>query len=136
MLEFWVPLKQMFTRFAVLVAVVAVAFVGFASPSVAGPAPEGSDPSVSVVNRHLATLLAPPPRQRPSAGVVQAGAPGLMTRPTNNASALFSPAILSIVSHFTKAEHLLHFQSHGLDANLWGALNGGPGVKIRYSFKF
>jgi hypothetical protein len=130
----------MFVRFAVLAAVTAIALSGAAAPSLAGPVPPASEPNVANVsnvalNRHLATLAASPSRQRPPSGVAAAGF-GLNTGPKTSPSMILSPAILSIVSRFTKAEHLLHFKSHGLDANLWGALNGGPGVKIRYSIKF
>jgi len=123
----------MYARIATLVTVIAVAFLTLASPSMAGPVPMGSDPSVTL-NRQLATLA--------QAGTIRKASPG--ERPVAGASAFapvrgkglsLSPAILSIAAHFTKAERLLHFQSHGLDANFWGALSGGR-VKLQYSVKF
>jgi hypothetical protein len=71
----------------------------------------------------------------PQPGAAVQSAPlELVSRPGR--SLLLSPAVLSIASRFTKAERLLHFQSRGLDANLWGALNGGRGVKINYVIRF
>jgi hypothetical protein len=116
--------------------VIAAALVGFAAPSVAGPAPQGSDPSVSAINRQLTALAQSPPSQRVPLGARPAAVPAAGAAPVRGKSLLLSPAILNLAAHFTKAERLLHFQSHGLDANFWGAFNGGRGMKVQYTFKF
>jgi hypothetical protein len=126
----------MIARLAVLVAVIAVALVGFVAPSVAGPAPQGSDPSVSAVNRTLAALAVSPGSQSVPLGVRPPAVPATAPASGHAKSLLLSPAIMTIAAHFTKAERLLHFQSHGIDANFWGAFNGGRGMKVQYTFKF
>jgi len=95
----------------------------------------GSDPSVMALNRQLASLAQSSAMRKPSA-VARPGASASAFVPERGKGLSLSPAILGIAAHFTKAERLLHFQSHGLDANLWGAFNGGRGMKVQYSFKF
>jgi len=98
----------------------------------------GSQPNVTALNRYLADLLV---RERPSARKPQpqapsAPAPGARfaaaTRPTHISVA---PFLLSLASRYNKAERLLDYQSHGFDADFWGALSGGR-VRLRYVVRF
>jgi len=132
----------MIVRFAA--AVIAVAVVAtLATPGQAAPAPEAASaavapvtgPDVASVNRHLAALIVAPSRQRPLVANHPATTANFAA-PRTSPARLLSPALLDIVSRYTKAEHLLHFKGHGWDANFWGAIANGPGVKVHYTIKF
>jgi hypothetical protein len=109
-------------------------------PQGALAAPTGSDQDVSTLNRHLAVLVEAPGRERPASAVTAQApaAPEILLQSGQKPTQPWqlTPAILAWATRYTHAERLLHFQTHGLDANLWGALNGGRGVRIKYVIRF
>jgi hypothetical protein len=132
---------EMNLRIASVAGLTAALLATATYPQVALAAPTGSDQDVSTLNRHLATLVDVPGREHPApaaAATSQAPAatpiPELGQKPTQ--AWQLTPAILAWATRYTHAERLLHFQSHGLDANLWGAFNGGRGVRIKYVIRF
>jgi hypothetical protein len=129
--------KDMSPR-SIAVAAFAILSIACVRPAAAAPTAPIGDPDVSAVNRRLATLVAEPSRPRGiQAGVMLAPGRSIALAPTNVGSFFLSPAVLSLAARFAKAEHLLHFQGrNGLDANLWGALNGGKGIRFRYVVRF
>jgi hypothetical protein len=97
------------------------------------PAVGTADAQVSTVNRRLAALVTAPNAR---AAQPRPGMPAIAVQPPGQASRLIAPALLEAAARFTKAERLLHIQSHGLDANFWGAFTGGRGMRVRYIIKF
>lgn len=126
----------MFARSAALVAVMIVAI---ACPSLAADTRSGPDPSVGTINRHLETIVDVSSTTHAAASEqpgppVNIGVTGIHQRPAP--PPLFGPTIMSMVAHFNSAERILHFKTHGLDANLWGVFNGGRGINVKYSVRF
>ena len=115
-----------------------VATVAFAAPAYASSTPQApgsAAPQMTEVNRRLAAIVVTPVRT----GRQTAQAPGpsaLQPSASRSPSSILTPALINAAARFTKAEHLLHFQGHGLDANFWGAFNGGRGVHVRYVIHF
>ena len=118
------------------IAVVAVlAAIALAHPSQALAAPTNGDARVVSVNRQLAALAATPPQAAPQTFQVRQPTAAAVAPPAGR-SILLSPAVLAMASRYTAAERLLHFQSHGFDANLWGALNSSRSIRIHYVVHF
>ena len=122
----------------IAVAAFAILTIACLRPAAAAPTSPIGDPNVNVVNRRLATLVAAPSRQQAvQAGTMLAPNRAVVLAPANAGSFFLSPAVLSLAARFSKAEHLLHFQGrNGLDANLWGAFDGGKGIRIKYVVRF
>lgn len=122
----------MLIRVAAAVIVVAVACTAKAFG-----APGSGDPNVTELNRHLATLATQPAQSK----AFESGAAPMLASPSNLSQRranllLLSPTILNLAARYSKAERLLHFQSHGFDANFWGALSSGRSIKLRYAIRF
>lgn len=106
-------------------------------PAFAEQSGQGSaaDARVTEVNQHLAALVATP--QRPSgASQRTTGLPSTTAVPNRSSTMILTPALIHAAARFTKAEHLLHYQAHGFDADFWGAFNGGRGMHVRYVIHF
>ena len=116
---------------AFTIASLALGTPAFAAPAVDSP----NDAQISELNRHLAAMVVVPHPVRAGLAGRPAGVPAFAPS-TNSSSRLLTPALLNAAAHFTKAEHLLHYQAHGLDANFWGAFNGGRGMHVRYVIHF
>jgi len=118
------------------VAVAVTALLCVRMPAVAAPnlATTGNA-RVMVINQRLASLVATeqPPARRPGA---PANAPGARFAAVTQAKPIhLAPLLLQLAGHYNRAERLLHFQSHGFDANFWGAVGGGR-LRLRYTIKF
>ena len=106
-------------------------------PALGDSAP-GGQPNVAALNRYLADLLVSerPSARKPRSQMQAFPAPGARfaaaTQPTHVSLA---PFLLSLASRYNKAERILHYQSHGFDADFWGALSGGR-VRLRYVVRF
>ena len=104
-------------------------------PAVAAPNQPVADGNVSLINQHLATLVAaeqPPTRH---SGVLAVN-PGRRFAAVTQARPIhLAPILLQLAGRYNRAERLLHFQSDGFDANFWGLVGRGR-VRLRYSVKF
>ncbi len=121
----------------VLALAFSIACLALRAPALAAPPPGAtdSDARVSALNNRLQAIATT--TRQPHGGFSQqpAGAPAF-AQPTSASARLLAPALLNAAARFTTAERLLHFQSHGLDANFWGAFNGGRGMHVRYVIHF
>lgn len=123
-------------------AAFAAAAIAFASaPAFAGSLPAtAGDASVAALNAHLATLVvtaqAQAQPQSRAAARASKGAPGARFANVAHARPVhLAPFLLELAGRYDRAERLLHYRSHGFDANLWGAVGGGR-VKFSYGVKF
>jgi len=124
------------TRHIVTVAAALVALsctripaLGSTTQAVAG------QPTVAAINQRLASLVATeqaPSRQHGP----RVSSPGARFAAVTQAKPFhLAPLLLELAGRYNRAERILHFQSHGFDANFWGALGGGR-VRLRYSVRF
>ena len=117
-------------------AVAVAAILCVTTPAVAAPNQSGeSDGSVTLLNQHLASLVAAeqPPARRPE---VRAGNPGTRLAIMTPARPIrLAPILLQLAGRYNRAEHILHFRSNGFDANFWGLVGRGR-VRLHYSVKF
>jgi hypothetical protein len=125
------------TRHIAAVTVAVAALLCISAPAVAQSNQSvGSDGSVTLINQHLATLVAgeqPPGRH---GGVLRAGNPGArFAAVTQSRPIHLAPILLQLAGRYNRAERLLHFQSNGFDANFWGLVGRGR-VRLHYSVKF
>ena len=109
------------------------------TPALAGALPvAGGDASVAVLNQHLATLVVaaqPQVPPKPAAGVPRNGSGARFVNVARSRPVHLAPFLLELAGRYNRAERLLHFKSHGFDANFWGAVGGGR-VKLSYGVKF
>lgn len=105
------------------------------TPALAGMIGAASDASVTVLNQRLATLVAGEQAPARRFGARAAGI-GPRFAPVAKAPTIrLAPFLIELAGRYNRAEHILHFQSHGFDANFWGLVGGGR-VRLHYSVKF
>jgi hypothetical protein len=106
--------------------------------SSASPAPTPTGDSMLVLNQQIATMLRPTVAPTPGQPPGQArrspfeGFSPRVAADRRQPDWLSSPTLLSIAARFTSAERILHYQHSGLDANFWGVLNRGRGIRVRF----
>lgn len=123
------------TRHVAAAAVAIAAFLCVTMPALAAPNQPASNGDDALINQHLASLVASeqPPVRRMGA---PANGPGTRFAAVTQAKPIhLAPMLLELAGRYNRAERLLHFQSHGFDANFWGAIGGGR-MRLRYSVKF
>ena len=117
-----------------------VALLGMSGPAFAGQSGQQSSAAearVTEVNQHLAALVETPQRSSGASSQRATGLPSTAAVPNRSATTqILTPALIHAAARFTKAERLLHYQAHGLDADFWGAFNGGRGMHVRYIIHF
>ncbi len=127
-------------RLASLMVPVAAFLCATAFPAFAD---QGDDHQLASINRRLSSLAAQPgvepsrplrdqvaPAQPPLAlGVQRAQSAGLQ-------AFLARPQVMHMVQYFHSVDRVMHYQGHGVDANLWGVFNRGRGISIRFSRRF
>ena len=110
------------------------------SPALSSPVLPANN-TTAEVNRRLAVMLATAPNPRAPQGSQAPGASAAASTPgvalaRTTPSRLLTPALLNLVARYTKAEHLLHIQRGGLDANFWNAFSREHSVHVRYVIHF
>ena len=93
------------------------------------------EPTVAVINQRLATLVATEQAPSRQPGPRTSGPGARFAAVTQAKPFHLAPLLLELAGRYNRAERILHFQSHGFDANFWGALGGGR-VRLRYSVRF
>jgi hypothetical protein len=129
-------------RLCPLVFSIAMLFAALGTPAWA----DSNTPDLSQINRKLSALAnqsMPATRsdidgQADGNSVHPRALPAITVRHTEpQALGSFVPAkLLKIAQQVQGADRLMHFRSHGIDANFWGVLNRGRGVNVQYSVKF
>jgi hypothetical protein len=126
----------MFVRAVTLTAIIIAWLLGNQSIAWGAPTPTGD--SIIVLNHQIASMILTanaqitvqpvgPPRptavQRLSPrSAVNQGKPDWLSNPT----------FLLMAARFTSAERILHFRHAGFDANFWGIVNRGRGIRVRF----
>jgi hypothetical protein len=123
----------MFTR-AVTAAAVTIIWILSVQPIAQG-APLPADGSIVALNRQLASMVLASPTPSP---VHPALVNGFLPRTAvdqRKPQWLSNPTFLALAARFTSAERLLHYRHSGFDANFWGIVNRGRGVRIGFSVR-
>jgi hypothetical protein len=129
----------MFTRAVNLIAATIMWLIWNQSIALGAPTPTGD--SILVLNQQIATMILPTTAPRPLQPLGAARhypLEGLSPRTAVDHSKpdwLSSPSLLSIATRFTSAERILHYRHAGFDANFWGVLNRGRGIRVRFFFR-
>jgi hypothetical protein len=98
------------------------------------PAPAG-EPNI-VLNRQLASMAFPPTRSSPiHPSALVASYPRTAVDQQRKPDWLSNPVFLTIASHFTSAERILHYRHAGIDANFWGVLNRSRTIRLGFSVR-
>src|ERR1700692_1829488 len=124
---------SMSIRAVILAAVIVSLPIWNQSIASAAPTPTG-DPLVAL-NQQIATMIRPAIAPRPiqPLGLARHSPfEGFSPRPAvdqRQQNWLSNPTFLSIAARFTSAERILHYRYAGFDANLWGVLNRGRGIR-------
>jgi len=129
--------------FCPLVFSIAILFAALGTPAWAA---DGNTPDLTQINRKLSALAnqSMPASRGDMAGQTDGNSDGPRTLPAITVRRAepqrlgsFVPAkLLKIAQQVQGADRLMHFRSHGIDANFWGVLNRGRGVNVQYSVKF
>jgi hypothetical protein len=126
----------MFVR-AITTTAVAIASLLIWNQSIARAAPPVGD-SIVILNHQIASMIltanAPLPVQpvvprRPTALEEFSPRTAIDHRTPDWVS---NPTFLMMAARFTSAERILHFRHAGFDANFWGVLNQGRGIRVRF----
>lgn len=129
----------MSARVSATYALAIAALLCASAPALAGVLPAaGGDASVAVLNQHLATLVVaaqPQALAKPAAGATHKVSGTRFVSVAQSRPVHLAPFLLELAGRYNRAERLLHFKSHGFDANFWGAVGGGR-VKFSYGVKF
>jgi hypothetical protein len=105
--------------------------------SIARAAPPVGD-SIVVLNRQIASMILMANASLPVQPVVPRRPTGLEAFSPRTAAAqhkpdwLSNPTCLIMAARLTSAERILHFRHDGFDVNLWGVLNQGRGIRVRF----
>lgn len=126
---------------ASLVVPVVALLCGTAFPAFAD---QGDDRQLASINRRLSSLAAQPDSQvtrsmRADQNVTDplSLALGVQRPPSAGLQAfLAKPQVMHVVQYFHSVDRVMHYQSHGVDANFWGVFNRGRGINIRFSRRF
>lgn len=127
---------------ASLVVPVLALLCGTAFPALAEPA---DDRQLASINRRLSSLAAQPESEAPRSMRADQNAPAEQApfalgiqRPHKAGLQAFltSPQMMHMVQYFHSLDRVMHYQSHGVDANLWGLFNRGRAISIRFSRRF
>lgn len=118
-------------------AIAIAAFLCATEPAFAGPAPAiGGDANVAVMNQRLATLVtAAQPLQTKAVAAAPRAAGARFANVTQARPIHLAPFLLELAGRYNETERLLHYRSHGFDANFWGAVGRGR-IKFSYGVKF
>jgi hypothetical protein len=125
---------------AVILAAVIVSWLIW-NQSIASAAPTPTGESIVVLNQQIATMIRPTIAPRPvqPLGLARHSAfDGFSPRlavDQRQQDWLSNPTFLSIAARFTSAERILHYRNAGFDANFWGVLNHGRGIRVRFSVR-
>lgn len=128
----------MSARIFVIIAFSIAALTMTGIPAFAGSNPSAGGQEVAVLNEHLASLVVaaqPQPPLKTWKTAPQRAAGTRFANATASRPVHLAPFLLQLAGRYNRAERLLHFRSHGLDANFWGAVGGGR-IKVSYAVKF
>ena len=126
----------MFVRAVTLTAITIAWLLG--NQSLARGETTQTGDSIIVLNHQIASMIrtanAPIPVQpvgppRPSA---QQGLSPRTAVDQRKPDWLSNPTFLSMAARFTSAERILHYRHAGFDANFWGIVNRGRGIRVRF----
>jgi hypothetical protein len=109
--------------------------------SIASAAPTPAGDSIVVLNQQIATMIHPTIAPRPVQPLGPArhsafeGFSPRLAVDQRQHDWLANPTFLSMAARFTSAERILHYRYAGFDANFWGVLNRGRGIRVRFSVR-
>jgi len=128
--------------YAVLMTWCMLSLAAFALPAAADPS--NDDSQLANINRRLSALATAPENDPSSATVPHPAAVSQFVKLSNVGSKrtltlppfLDRPQISRLISHYHQVDRMMHYQHQGFDVNLWGVLNRGRGLSVRFSRSF